>query len=76
MLRTGVRDYIHVMDLAAGHVAALAKIEKDHLRYRVRVNLIRFAHFSAAIHVDVLVKINEFGASRCTIWDWARVCPF
>lgn len=22
---TGVRDYIHVMDLAAGHVAALAK---------------------------------------------------
>lgn len=33
---TGVRDYIHVMDLASGHVAALAKIEKEHLRYRVR----------------------------------------
>ncbi len=23
------------MDLASGHVAALAKVEKDHLRYRV-----------------------------------------
>jgi len=32
---TGVRDYIHVMDLSSGHLAALAKIEKDHLRYRV-----------------------------------------
>lgn len=26
---TGVRDYIHVMDLAEGHVAALAKMEKS-----------------------------------------------
>lgn len=26
---TGVRDYIHVIDLAAGHVAALKKIERD-----------------------------------------------
>lgn len=34
-LYTGVRDYIHVMDLASGHVAALAKVEKDKLRYRV-----------------------------------------
>ena len=25
---TGVRDYIHVMDLAAGHLAALAKLEE------------------------------------------------
>jgi len=28
---TGVRDYIHVMDLAEGHVAALAKMEKTGL---------------------------------------------
>jgi len=28
---TGVRDYIHVMDLAAGHVAALRFLEKDSL---------------------------------------------
>ncbi|BAM78758.1 UDP-glucose 4-epimerase [Cyanidioschyzon merolae strain 10D] len=26
---TGVRDYIHVVDLAKGHVAALEKLEKD-----------------------------------------------
>ncbi len=26
---TGVRDYIHVVDLAKGHVAALGKLEKD-----------------------------------------------
>ena len=26
---TGVRDYIHVMDLAEGHIKALKKIEKD-----------------------------------------------
>jgi UDP-glucose 4-epimerase len=28
---TGVRDYIHVMDLVEGHVAALAKMEKTDL---------------------------------------------
>ena len=27
---TGVRDYIHVMDLARGHVLALKKLEKEH----------------------------------------------
>ena len=26
---TGIRDYIHVMDLAVGHVAALKKMFKD-----------------------------------------------
>ncbi len=26
---TGVRDYIHVVDLASGHVAAIKKLEKD-----------------------------------------------
>jgi UDP-glucose 4-epimerase len=32
---TGVRDYIHVMDLASGHVAALKKLLSDHMFYRV-----------------------------------------
>lgn len=27
---TGVRDYIHVVDLAKGHVCAIKKLEKDH----------------------------------------------
>jgi UDP-glucose 4-epimerase len=31
----GVRDYIHVMDLASGHVAALNKLKKEHLRLKV-----------------------------------------
>ncbi|MFV0380786.1 MAG: UDP-glucose 4-epimerase GalE [Breznakia sp.] len=28
---TGVRDYIHVVDLAKGHVCALKKLEKEHI---------------------------------------------
>ena len=36
---TGVRDYIHVMDLASGHVAALKKLLNDHLFYRVSWHL-------------------------------------
>lgn len=28
---TGVRDYIHVVDLAKGHLSALNKLEKDHI---------------------------------------------
>jgi len=31
---TGVRDYIHVVDLAQGHVAALSKLDKEHLCYK------------------------------------------
>lgn len=31
---TGIRDYIHVMDLADGHVAALEKLEKEHLQLK------------------------------------------
>ncbi|XP_055677838.1 UDP-glucose 4-epimerase-like [Lutzomyia longipalpis] len=32
---TGIRDYIHVMDLSTGHVKALEKLEKQHLRLRM-----------------------------------------
>lgn len=31
---TGVRDYIHVVDLAKGHIKALEKLEKDHVGVR------------------------------------------
>ncbi|EEB16261.1 UDP-glucose 4-epimerase, putative [Pediculus humanus corporis] len=31
---TGVRDYIHVMDLASGHVAALNKLKNQHIRLK------------------------------------------
>ena len=36
---TGVRDYIHVVDLAAGHVAALAKLCEDGTGHVDAVNL-------------------------------------
>ena len=36
---TGVRDYIHVVDLAAGHVAALAKLAEDGPGHVDAVNL-------------------------------------
>ncbi|GLH06219.1 UDP-glucose 4-epimerase, partial [Gryllus bimaculatus] len=36
---TGVRDYIHVMDLASGHVAALSKLQKEHLRLKASSNI-------------------------------------
>ncbi|KAL1110170.1 hypothetical protein AAG570_008247 [Ranatra chinensis] len=32
---TGIRDYIHVMDLASGHVAALKALQNEHLRLKV-----------------------------------------
>uniref|UniRef100_A0A1L8E3I3 UDP-glucose 4-epimerase n=1 Tax=Nyssomyia neivai TaxID=330878 RepID=A0A1L8E3I3_9DIPT len=32
---TGIRDYIHVMDLSTGHVKALEKLEKQHLRLKM-----------------------------------------
>ncbi|XP_014259864.1 UDP-glucose 4-epimerase-like [Cimex lectularius] len=31
---TGVRDYIHVMDLASGHVAALVKLQNEQVRIK------------------------------------------
>jgi UDP-glucose 4-epimerase len=31
---TGVRDYIHVVDLAKGHIKALEKLEKNHIGVR------------------------------------------
>ncbi|XP_046637006.1 UDP-glucose 4-epimerase-like isoform X1 [Daphnia pulicaria] len=51
---TGVRDYIHVMDLASGHVAALAKVEKDKLRYRT-------FNLGSGVGVSVIQLVQTFG---------------
>lgn len=51
---TGVRDYIHVMDLASGHVAALAKVEKDKLRYRTY-------NLGSGVGVSVIQLLQTFG---------------
>ncbi|XP_042884947.1 UDP-glucose 4-epimerase-like isoform X2 [Penaeus japonicus] len=50
---TGVRDYIHVMDLASGHVAALSKLDREHLRYKP-LNL------GLGVGLSVLEFIKEF----------------
>lgn len=35
MVYLGIRDYIHVMDLASGHVAALNALHKRHNRLKI-----------------------------------------
>ena len=45
---TGVRDYLHVVDLGIGHVRALEKLKRRtggrHLQFRHRQRLFRFGH--------------------------------
>lgn len=36
-LFTGIRDYVHVMDLAEGHVAALKKLQSNHVHLQVGI---------------------------------------
>ncbi|XP_055321058.1 UDP-glucose 4-epimerase-like [Sitodiplosis mosellana] len=50
---TGIRDYIHVMDLATGHVAALHKLEKSHIK-------IKAYNLGTGRGVSVLNLINTF----------------
>lgn len=49
----GIRDYIHVMDLADGHVAALTKLEREHLR-------IKMYNLGTGTGVSVLQLIKTF----------------
>ncbi|KAJ6642512.1 UDP-glucose 4-epimerase [Pseudolycoriella hygida] len=50
---SGIRDYTHVMDLAAGHVCALQKLEKSHVN-------INAYNLGAGRGVSVLELINTF----------------
>ncbi|KAK3908685.1 UDP-glucose 4-epimerase [Frankliniella fusca] len=50
---TGVRDYIHVMDLAKGHVAALDKLQKEHQR-------LKFYNLGTGNGVSVLQLLKTF----------------
>lgn len=64
---TGVRDYIHVMDLASGHVAALTKLQKEHLRLKMYnlgtgkgVSVLQLLRtFEAVTNTKVNFKIEE-----------------
>lgn len=51
---TGVRDYIHVVDLADGHVKAIQKMEKDYEGVRVY-------NLGTGIGYSVLDVVNAFG---------------
>ncbi|XP_076069464.1 UDP-glucose 4-epimerase-like isoform X4 [Oratosquilla oratoria] len=54
---TGVRDYIHVMDLASGHVAALNKLDSAHQNYKTY-------NLGLGHGLSVLEFIREF--KKCT----------
>jgi NAD dependent epimerase/dehydratase family len=56
---TGVRDYIHVMDLATGHVAALEKIDAQKLGIKVSFD------FVICLYVYLIIVVFLF---RCIIW--------
>lgn len=57
---TGVRDYIHVVDLALGHVKALAKLREE--------NLVRIYNLGTGHGYSVLQMIQAFEkASKTTI---------
>jgi len=54
---TGVRDYLHVMDLSQGHIAAIGALEKG-LKGAEPFNL------GTSIWVSVLEMVDAFGAAR------------
>lgn len=53
---TGVRDYIHVVDLAKGHIKALEKLEKDHIGVR-EYNLGTGKGYSVLQMVEAFAKV-------------------
>jgi UDP-glucose 4-epimerase len=55
---TGVADYIHVMDLAEGHVAALAALERAQAESRSPVNLGTGRGNSVLELVEAFERIN------------------
>ncbi len=55
---TGERDYIHVMDLAAGHLAALAYLSKPDARPVLAVNLGTSTPYSVLDVVKTFERVN------------------
>jgi len=54
---TGVRDYIHVVDLAKGHIKALEKLEKDNIGAR-EYNLGTGNGYSVLQMIETFAKIS------------------
>lgn len=55
---TGVRDYIHIVDLAIGHVAALAKLGKGEIKGFVSYNLGTGQGYSVLEMADAFSKAS------------------
>lgn len=62
----GVRDYIHVMDLATGHVAALKKLHQEHQR-------IKIYNLGTGNGVSVLQLLHTFETTTKTKVDF-KIC--
>jgi UDP-glucose 4-epimerase len=61
---TGVRDYIHVMDLSEGHVAALAALDKAEGGQPMTVNLGTGRGHSVLELVDTFERVNVVKIAR------------
>jgi UDP-glucose 4-epimerase len=61
---TGVRDYIHVMDLAEGHVAALAALERRSPGTVLTVNLGTGRGYSVLELVETFERVNGVKVPR------------
>jgi len=55
---TGIRDYIHVMDLAQGHVKALAKLDEAEAGRILTVNLGTGKGYSVLELVDTFARVS------------------
>lgn len=52
---TGVRDYIHVVDLARGHVAAIRRLDDSDCSFRVLIPLL--VSISLHIHIHLYLTL-------------------
>jgi UDP-glucose 4-epimerase len=61
---TGIRDYVHVMDLAEGHIAALAALQASPAGTRLTVNLGTGRGVSVKELVETFERVNGVPVAR------------
>jgi UDP-glucose 4-epimerase len=72
---TGVRDYIHVMDLAEGHVAALKKMEKTASRKSGQIPLIINLGTGRGYSVMEMLRAFEQASGRTILYSITKRRP-
>lgn len=60
---TGVRDYIHVVDLARGHVAAIRRLDDSDCSFRVLIPLL--VSISLHIHIHLYLTLVSVALQMC-----------